>query len=46
MEHTINAKLGTDCEKKNETLKERVDKLKNTQLKKPEEKVTFFSYNN
>lgn len=46
MEHTVNAKLGTYCEKKKKTLKERVDRLKNTQLKNPEEKVTFLSYSN
>jgi exonuclease VII small subunit len=42
VEHTINAKLGTEFEKKNKTLEEIVDKLKNTQLKNQEETVTFF----
>jgi len=33
VEHTINAKLDTEFGKKNRTLEEIVDKLKNTQLK-------------
>jgi len=42
VEHTINAKLVTKFEKKNRTLEEITDKLKNTQRKNREETVTFF----
>jgi hypothetical protein len=41
-EHTINAKLDTEFEKKNKTLEETADRIKNTQLKNQEETVTFF----
>jgi hypothetical protein len=42
VEHTINAKLDTEFEKKNKTLEEIVDILKNTLIKNQEETLTFF----